>query len=118
MQSGILQLIFFVLLHWISSHVAVVLAKAGQAPKQYENFFSDALKFNKKSYLMLKSAIFKEDKKDVWKILNDENLTMITVEEDNSSAITTIEAKEYLSSDKSPDTGNGDANGDDLLDDL
>ena len=53
MQSGILQLIFFVLLHWISSHVAVVLAKAGQAPKQYENFFSDALKFNKKSYSAL-----------------------------------------------------------------
>lgn len=68
--------------------------------------------------LELKSAIFKEDKKDIWKIFNDEALTMITVEEDNSSAITTIEAKEYLSSDKSPETGNGDANGDDLLDDL
>ena len=51
-RFGFLQLII-ALLYWISSQVSVVLANADQAPKQHENFFSDALSFNKKSYSAL-----------------------------------------------------------------
>ena len=68
--------------------------------------------------LELKQHMIKEKKDNLWNKFKEDNFTLITVMEDDSSMVNSEEAAQYLSSDKSKSDTTNDVNDEDLLDDL